>query len=161
MKIIIPLTQFEHLILIKLYYLTYLGESLTPIVEKQLRVKMKHKSSIYSTLKRLVEKGYVMTTKSIKDGKMYYALSPEGKKMFDLLGLISELNVDMTDRERIKYAIMDGHNPQYYINTLKEKKMYATMCCKCFSIRYVKESKKFAKNNLCIPCQVAEEKQLS
>ena len=158
MKIIIPLSQLQQLIIVELYYLTYLNKELNPITEMQLRKEMEKKSSLHNSLKSLIEKGYVMITKHIVDNKTYYAMSPEGEKMFDLMTLISELDLDFTDRERIINAIMAGHPSQYYINDLKENKRYATMCCMCFSIRYVREDKRLAKNNLCIKCQVDQER---
>lgn len=158
MKIIIPLSQLQQLIIVELYYLTYLNKELNPITEIQLRKEMERKYSLHKTLKSLIKKGYVMITKYIEDNKNYYAMSPEGKKMFDLMTLISELDLDFTDRERIINAIMAGHPSQYYINDLKENKRYATMCCKCFSVRYVREGKRLTKDNLCIECQIDQEK---
>lgn len=158
MKIIIPLTQLQQLIMVELYYLTYLNKELNPITERKLRKEMEKKSSLHNSLKRLIEKGYAMITKNIEDGKTYYAMSPEGKKIFDLMTLISELDLDFTDRERIRNAIMAGHHSQYYIRAMKENKRYATMCCKCFNMRYVKEDKRLAKDNLCIECQADQER---
>lgn len=131
MKIIIPLSQLEMLILVDLYFLTYRGENFTPITENQLRKEMERKSPLHKTLKRLIDKGYAM--RALKNGKYYYAMSPNGKKIYDLQGLIDELDFEKAERE---------------------KKRFAIMCCKCFSIRYVKEEKKFANDNLCIECEL-------
>ena len=133
MKIIIPLSQLEQLILDDLYFLTYKGKDIKPITEKRLRKEMERKSPLHNTLKRLIDKGYVM--RALKNGKYYYAMSPNGKKIYDLIGIIGELDFEKSQRG---------------------KKRYATMCCKCFSIRYVKEEKKFANDNLCIECELKQ-----
>ncbi|KKK44694.1 MAG: hypothetical protein Lokiarch_15840 [Candidatus Lokiarchaeum sp. GC14_75] len=50
MKIIIPLSQLQQLIIVELYYLTYLNKELNPITEMQLRKEMEKKSSLFELL---------------------------------------------------------------------------------------------------------------
>ncbi len=156
MKITIPLSELEQLIIVDLYYLTYVSKALTPITEKQLRNEMGKKSPLHQTLKRLIEKSYVMRT--LKDGKFWYALSPNGAKMLELLRIVGELDIDMTEREKRRWYILNRYNPDYQMRQRKKRKIYITMCCECFSIIYVKEEKIFKNDNLCAVCKVERKK---
>ena len=145
-------------ILYDLYSLTYKGEFLTPITEKylrkkQLQKKIERKATLYKTLKTLIKKDYVMRT--FKDGKYYYAMSPEGKKVYDLLELLSELDFYSTRSERSWDRAMG--------------KYYTTMCCKCSNNCFIRvdyrideglgKDKRFAKDNLCVRCKVDQERR--
>ncbi|GAI71395.1 unnamed protein product, partial [marine sediment metagenome] len=87
MKIALTLSQLQKRIIVHLYFLTFRKKDLPPITEIQLRKELKKKSSLYNSLKSLVKSGYVMRT--FKDGKYYYALSPNGAKIYELLGILS------------------------------------------------------------------------
>ncbi len=126
MKIIIPLSELEMSILFHLYSLTCKAEFLTPITEKQLRKRIERKASLYKTFKRLIKKGYVMRT--YKDGKYYYALSPEGEKAYELLLLLNDpleiqkINI-FTSKMSILKCVFCNNNTEFIfslniINTL-------------------------------------------
>ena len=159
MKIALKLSQLQKRIIVHLYFLTYEKKDLSPITEIQLRKELKKKSSLYNSLKSLVKRGYVMRT--FKEGKYYYALSPNGAKIYELLGILSELGIDKTERERRIEFILMGINPDYKIKDLRESKRYETMCCQCFGIAIVKEDKLLAKNNLCVRCRIEQKKNIS
>ncbi|MBA7686597.1 hypothetical protein ES703_95047 [subsurface metagenome] len=156
MKIALTLSQLQKRIIVHLYFLTFRKKDLPPITEIQLRKELKKKSSLYNSLKSLVKSGYVMRT--FKDGKYYYALSPKGAKIYELLGILSELGIDKTERERWREFLFMGSNPDYLIKDLRESRRYETMCCKCFGLTIVKEDRLLAKNNLCVRCRVEQER---
>ncbi len=156
MKIALTLSQLQKLIIVHLYFLTYEKKGLIPITEVQLRKELKKKSSLHNSLKSLVKKGYVMRT--FKDEKYYYALSPNGAKIYELLGILSELGIDKTDRERWREFLLMGSNPGYILKDLRESRRYETMCCQCFSITIVKEGRLLANDNLCVRCRVEQDK---
>ncbi len=156
MKIALTLSQLQKLIIVHLYFLTFRKKYSPPITEIQLRKKLKNKSSLSNSLKSLVKSGYVM--RAFKDGKYYYALSPTGAKIYELLGILSELGIEKTERERWREFLLMGSNPDYIIKDLRESRRYETMCCKCFGLTIVKEDRLLAKNNLCVKCRVEQER---
>jgi len=159
MKIALTLSQLQKRIIVCLYFITYKKKDLSPITEIQLRKELKKKSSLYKSLVSLVKNGYVMRT--FKDGKYYYALSPNGAKIYELLDILSELGIDKTDRERRREFLMMESNPDYIIKNLRDSKRYETMCCQCFGITIVKEDRLLAKDNLCVRYRVEQERNKS
>ncbi len=157
MKIALTLSQLQKQIIVQLYFLTFRKKDLSPIPEIQLRKELKKKNTLHNSLKSLVKSGYVM--RAFKDGKYYYSLSPNGAKIYELLGILSELGIDKTERERWREFLLMGSNPDYVIKDLRESRRYETICCKCFGLTIVKEDRLLAKNNLCVRCRVEEEKK--
>ena len=157
MKIALTLSQLQKQIIVHLYFLTFRKKDLHPIQEIQLKKELKKKNPLYNSLKSLVKNGYVMRT--FKDGKYYYALSPNGAKIYELLCILSELGIDKTEMERWREFLLMGSNPDYVLKDLRESRRYESMCCKCFGLTIVKEDRLLAKNNLCVRCRVEQEKK--
>ena len=83
-------------------------------------------------------------------------MSPEGKKLYDLLGFVEDLDLDLTDSKREAMYWKLGYNGKSQMKEWRSEKMYAVMCYKCFSIRYIEANERFDKNKLCIRCEVEQ-----